>query len=104
MSWLRNATVVTRYRPCSGPEVKGSAGYLTPTAVEWRVALGDRGLTVDAVVTGTGRKGTKSRGAVCYSLDGGFWPTPPDWLPVPYAWIADASDHVRAYQSGDQDD
>lgn len=91
---------VTLTQPCTGPEVKGSAGYLTPTVVEWRVLSSG---AVYAVVSGMGRKGTWSRGAALYSLPGDQWsPEPPEWLPVPHDWIADATRLVQAYKSGDQ--
>ncbi len=72
------------------PEVKGSAGYLTPHRVTWRVhaaAYGSRdyiGYWAAAILKGPGRTG-RWRGAALYDLT-----EVPEWLPVPTDWIEDA--------------
>lgn len=96
---IGHGVLVTLTQPCSGPEVKGSAEYLTPTVVEWRVS---RGGQVYAVVSGMGRKGTWARGAALYAMPADWWGVePPEWLPIPHEWIEDARRLIEKHQSGD---
>lgn len=85
--------------PC---EVKGTAGYLMPRHVTWRVHAylgrgGEVTVRVTAIVTGLNRKGV-SRGAAMFSDDtrAPGWIKPvPEWLDRPDEWIQQAARLVR---------
>lgn len=85
---------------CEGPEVRGSAAWITPQRVEWRVysslyrAGGGITIYIDAVVTGRGRDGRMARGAAVFSADTYAGTPVPAWLPVPDEWLKRATEFV----------
>lgn len=68
------------------PEVKGTAGYLTPHRVKWQVyayiSRNGADTWTRALLEGPGRTG-RWRGCAILDDSTGI----PDWLPVPRDWI-----------------
>lgn len=86
--------------PCEGPETRGTAAWITPQRVEWRVysslyrTHGGMDFYINAVVTGLGRDGRMARGAAIFSADTSARTPIPEWLPRPDAWIERAIEFV----------
>lgn len=74
---------------CTGPEIKGSVSYITPTRITWSVnALGDLGseplICVTAIIDGTARDGGRPVGRAYFGLQDPL----PEWVERPNMWIA----------------